>query len=70
MGRLLISGGGDGVFESLPNFIKNSMDALVINNIRHWDIGSTMNYHLSDLHNCNIPTRVVYGNKSLSLIHI
>lgn len=68
-GQVIDFWGGDGVFESLPNFIKNSMDALVINNIRHWDIGSTMNYHLSDLHNCNIPTRVVYGNKSNAVAH-
>jgi pimeloyl-ACP methyl ester carboxylesterase len=68
-GQVIDFWGGDGAFEPLPNSIKDSMDALVINNIRHWDVCSTINHRLTELQNCVIPTRVVCGNQSNPVAH-
>jgi hypothetical protein len=56
--------GGKGAFETLPDSIKDSMEPLMKNNIRHWDIGSLIRSDLTDLEKCVVPTRLVYGDQS------
>ncbi len=57
-------GAGVSSFDALPDFIKDSMEPLVQNNIRHWDINAGLTNELSDLQKCTVPTRLVYGDKS------
>lgn len=61
--------GGEGAFEPLPDFIKDGMQALVKNNVRHWDISSTINSQLSGLQKCMVPTRIVCGDQSNPVAH-
>ena len=68
-GKVIDFWGDEGAFEPLPEFIKDSMEALVVNNIRHWDICSTMHYQLTDLQKCIIPTRIVCGDQSNPIAH-
>ncbi len=63
-GQLIDFWGGQGSFEVLPNFIKDSMNALTKNNIRHWDICTQVSHSSVDLNNCTIPTKVVCGTQS------
>ncbi len=60
---------GEGSFEPLPDFIKDSMASLEKNNIRHWDICTAINNSLADLQACSIPTRLVYGTESNPVAH-
>jgi len=66
-GQVIEFWGGNGAFELLPDFIKDSMELLVQNNIRHWDIDAATCNDLSDLQNCAVPTRLVCGDKSNSV---
>jgi len=66
-GQVIDFWGGKGAFESLPDFIKDSMESLVQNNIRHWDIDAATCSNLSDLQTCTVPTRLVCGDKSNSV---
>jgi len=68
-GQVIDFWGGEGAFEALPEFIKDGMETLVINNIRHWDIASTIYCHLSDLQKCMVPTRIVCGDRSNPVAH-
>ncbi len=68
-GQVIDFWGGDGAFAPLPDFIKDSMDALVINNIRHWDICESIPSRHSDLQGCHVPTRVVCGTQSNPVAH-
>ena len=63
-GQVIDFWGGEGVFESLPAFIKESMEPLVANNIRHWDTVAIMDNNLADLQECTIPTRLICGTQS------
>lgn len=63
-GQVIDFWGGKGAFESLPEFIKDSMEPLMKNNIRHWDIDSLIRNDLTDLEKCVVPTRLVYGDQS------
>ncbi len=63
-GHVIEFWGGKGAFESLPDFIKDSMEPLVKNNIRHWDICAATCNDLTDLQKCAVPTRLVCGDKS------
>jgi pimeloyl-ACP methyl ester carboxylesterase len=63
-GQVIEFWGGKGAFESLPEFIKDSMVPLVKNNIRHWDAEAVIGYNLDDIQNLTIPTRLVYGTNS------
>ncbi len=63
-GQLIDFWGGQGSFDVLPGFIKDSMNILTPNNIRHWDICTAVNNSQADLNNCTIPTRVVSGSQS------
>ncbi len=60
---------GDGAFETLPDVIKDGMAPLVLNNIRHWDICTTIGARLVDLQQCEIPTQVVCGTQSNPVAH-
>lgn len=68
-GQVINFWGGDGAFEPLPDFIKNSMDLLVSNNIRHWDICTAPTNNRDDLNNFAIPTSLVCGSKSNPVAH-
>lgn len=68
-GQVIDFWAGDGVFESLPDFIKNSMVPLVTNNLRHWDICTTIRSSLRDVQQCLVPTRLVCGTGSNPLAH-
>ncbi len=61
--------GGAGSFETLPDFIKEAMSPLVDNNIRHWDICTTIDNQLSDLQALAVPTRLVCGSESNAVAH-
>jgi hypothetical protein len=56
-GQVIEFWGGEGAFESLPDFIKESMVPLVANNIRHWDSEAVIGYNLVDLQKLAVPTR-------------
>jgi len=47
-GQVIDFWAGKGAFQSLPNFIKEGMEPLVLNNIRHWDCEAAMNYKAAD----------------------
>jgi len=63
-GQVIDFWGGDDAFNSLPDFIKDSMVPLVKNNIRHWNTINNTDSNLADLQECEVPTRLVCGNKS------
>ncbi len=63
-GQVIDFWAGSGAFDLLPSGIKNSMNALVANNIRHWDIEASLDIKLNDLQKLNIPTRLVSGTQS------
>jgi pimeloyl-ACP methyl ester carboxylesterase len=56
--------GGEGSFEPLPDFVKDTMAPLLENNIRHWDICTVTPYTLTDLKGFLTPTRIVCGGQS------
>ena len=60
---------GEGTFEQLPAFIKDSMKTMVTNNLRHWDICDNIVHTRKDLENCDIPTRLVCGSGSNIVAH-
>lgn len=60
---------GDGTFDQLPVFIKDNMETMVRNNLRHWNVCERVAYTRKDLENCDIPTRLVYGSKSSIVAH-
>jgi len=68
-GQVIEFWGGEGAFESLPDFIKDGMEPLVANNIRHWDSEAVMDYKLIDLQKLSIPTRLICGTKSNPVAH-
>lgn len=68
-GQVIDYWGGEGSFDTLPIFIKDSMATLTGNNIRHWNIDASISSDLSDLNRCTIPTRLVCGSKSNSVAH-
>ena len=53
----------------MPDFIKQGMAPLLENNIRHWDLCANIDRGLSDLQNCGVPTRLVYGDQSNPVVH-
>ena len=63
-GQVIDFWGEAGAFELFPDFIKESMEPLTSNNIRHWELCSSMDYDLSHLEKCTVPTRLVYGDHS------
>lgn len=63
-GQVIEFWGGKGAFESLPDFIKEGMEPLVTNNIRHWNSESVMDCKPVDLQNLSVPTRLICGTKS------
>ncbi len=68
-GKVIDFWGGKGLFSSLPEFIKANMVPLINNNIRHWDIDANISNNLTDLQQCTVPTRLVYGDKSSTVAH-
>jgi len=68
-GQVIDFWAGDGAFESLPAFIKDSMEPLVANNVRHWNICTVDDSKVSDLKNLLVPTRLVCGTKSNPVAH-
>ncbi len=68
-GQVIDFWGGDGAFETLPNFIKDSMDLMVSNNIRHWDIADTVTTNFADLQKITVPTCLVHGSQSSVVAH-
>lgn len=63
-GQVIDFWGEEGAFDSLPDFIKDGMEPLLKNNIRHWDLCTSIDSDLNDLKNCTVPTRLVFGDKS------
>lgn len=63
-GQVIDFWGGEGSFEQLPDFIQESMEQLVTNNIRHWDVCAAINSNPGDLQRCLVPARIVCGSGS------
>jgi len=63
-GQVIDFWGGSGAFESLPDFIKNAMEPLVENNIRHWNMDAAIHNTVTDLQSCQIPMRIICGDQS------
>ncbi len=63
-GQVIDFWAGEGAFESLPGFIKESMELLVANNIRHWNAEAVLGSNLIDLQECVIATRLICGSQS------
>ncbi|MFT7373135.1 MAG: pimeloyl-ACP methyl ester carboxylesterase [Oleiphilaceae bacterium] len=68
-GQVIDFWGGNGAFESLPAFIKESMEPLVANNVRHWEICAGIESKISDLKNLSTPTRIICGTESNPVAH-
>jgi pimeloyl-ACP methyl ester carboxylesterase len=68
-GQVIDFWGGDGAFESLPQYVKQQMSTLVASNIRHWDICTSINNNVADLRQCRIPTQVICGTESNLVAH-
>jgi pimeloyl-ACP methyl ester carboxylesterase len=68
-GQVIDFWGGHGSFDSLPGFIKDSIEPLVANNIRHWDLCAAIESELIDLQQCTVPMRLIYGDKSNLVAH-
>ncbi len=66
-GKVIDFWGGKGHFELLPEKVKQSMEVLVANNIRHWNTEAAINSTLAELESCSIPTRLVCGTESNSV---
>ena len=63
-GQVIDFWGGANEFEALPTSIKDFMASLLENNLRHWDICTSVNNVRSDLAQLTIPTRIVCGSRS------
>ncbi|MGF1718489.1 alpha/beta fold hydrolase [Vibrio kyushuensis] len=63
-GQVIDFWAGEGAFDSLPDFIKQGMEPLVENNIRHWDMDLAASYTLLDLKLCTVPIQLVCGTQS------
>ncbi|MCK6264249.1 alpha/beta hydrolase [Vibrio sp. ZSDE26] len=63
-GQVIDFWAGEGAFDSLPDFIKQGMEPLVENNIRHWDMDLSTSYTLLDLKSCTVPIQLVCGTES------
>lgn len=63
-GKVIDFWGGEGEFETLPDVLKESMQPLVANNIRHWDVLAAVESTVTDLQLCTTPTRLVCGTRS------
>ena len=68
-GQVIDFWNGDGAFEALPEYIKNGMEALTENNIRHWDVNVAISSNLMDLQACTVPIRLVCGSNSNPVAH-
>jgi pimeloyl-ACP methyl ester carboxylesterase len=68
-GQVIDFWGGQGSFDTLPDFIKDSMEPLVKNNIRHWDLNAAIDNKLLDLQQCAVPMRLIHGDKSNPVAH-
>ncbi|GGX66443.1 alpha/beta fold hydrolase [Saccharospirillum salsuginis] len=68
-GQVIDFWGGKGSFDSLPGFIQEGMEALVDNNIRHWDSEANMDYKLIDFQGISVPTQLICGTKSNPVAH-
>lgn len=68
-GQVIDFWGGKNAFEPLPDFIKDGMTPLVANNIRHWDICTTVCNTPLDLQKLSTPTQVVCGSRSNKVAH-
>ena len=60
---------GDGTFKSLPIFVRDFMDGLTKNNLRHWHAASndTIGSDLDRLQQCTTPIQLVCGTQSSSV---
>ncbi|GAB3112807.1 alpha/beta hydrolase [Aestuariicella hydrocarbonica] len=67
--RVIDFWGGDGAFAPLPDFIKDGMEPLLVNNLRHWDVCTGIQHSLQQVQSCEVPTRVVYGTQSNPVAH-
>lgn len=63
-GQVIDFWGGKGAFDSLPDFIKEDMEPLVANNIRHWDSEAVMYIKQDDLKQLSLPTQLICGTES------
>lgn len=68
-GQVIDFWGGKGAFQSLPDFIKEGMETLALNNIRHWDCEANMEYKLADLQRVSVYTRLICGTHSNPIAH-
>lgn len=70
-GQIIDFWGGLGSFEGLPDSVKDGMSALERDNLRHWEIGKTLESsdRESDYRALRVPTRLVHGERSNPLAH-
>ncbi len=67
-GQVIDFWGGEGAFQQLPQFIRDGMQSLTLNNVRHWDVCMANIRTLSDLQQLPVPTHVIVGNQSNPII--
>ncbi|MDX2322376.1 MAG: alpha/beta hydrolase [Moritella sp.] len=63
-GKVINFWGGNGAFEALPDFIKQSMVPLTANNDRHWTLCTNSYCDRTALNALTIPTKLVCGSAS------
>lgn len=56
-------GGGDH-FAALPPHIQDAMEAMVANNLRHWDVCTQARHTRADLASLGLPTHLICGTRS------
>jgi pimeloyl-ACP methyl ester carboxylesterase len=62
--RVIDFWGGEGLFEPMPEFIKEAMEPLTPHNIRHWDLCQKLKYPIEEYAGFQAPVRVVCGDQS------
>lgn len=63
-GKVIDFWAGEGAFEPLPDFIKDSMVPLTANNNRHWTLCENTHKDRTELNALSIPTKLVCGSAS------
>lgn len=61
--------GGDGVFEPLPEHVKNGMATMTPQNLRHWDVCTTSTFTVQDVQRLAMPVDLVHGSESSPVAH-
>jgi pimeloyl-ACP methyl ester carboxylesterase len=58
-----------GVFDGLPDAIKETIEPMTANNVRHWDVCESALYSRAALQAMSVPTTIVRGTESNAIMH-